>query len=94
MFTIIAATPVNPDLSKSTYKVLICLFTELNGYNDNGRNINPDPENFKYVQIDSLASTLCLPKKKVKNALETLLELNIIEEGSSDTVHDGYRFTF
>ena len=82
----------NPYLSKTAYKVLICLFTELNGWVYTER--SNDPLNFKKVDLDSISDMLHVSKKDVKKAFKELKENDLIETGSSETVKKGYRFTF
>jgi RIO-like serine/threonine protein kinase len=84
----------HPDLKKTDYKVILVLLTQLNGYNKPPTSKVTDPENFSYVHIDSIATALSVSKKKIKESLDKLVELEIIEQGDGDAVHDGYRFTF
>ena len=41
-----------------------------------------------------ISNTLKIDKKQVKKSLAVLLDEYIIEDGYSDTVKNGYRFTF
>lgn len=53
-----------------------------------------DPLNYKHIDTDAIADTLCLKKKDVKKAVKHIHKLGYIEEGNNDTVNGGYRFTF
>ena len=44
--------------------------------------------------MGSVARTLHMEKKRVKQSVEHLVEIGVLEAGSSDTVKQGYRFTF
>lgn len=78
------------DLGKKDYKVLVVLFTQLDGW---GGGTN-DPLNYKKIDINSIAQTLSLKKKDVRASIDTLLDEGLIELGDNDTVRYGYRFTF
>lgn len=89
----------NQGLKKNDYKVLLCLFSSLNGWNDGDggyrRRTRPhDPENFKSINLTRIADTVNLSKKEVKESIKKLEDFDIIEEGSNDSVKKGYRFTF
>ena len=87
----------DPDLSKIDYKVLITLFTELNGWRGGGynnRGNNNDPKNFKRIDVERIADSLDVEKKKVKKSIDKLLDFGLIEKGSSRNIKKGYRFTF
>lgn len=79
-------------LSKSDYRVLLILFTELNGWKPSSR--SADPLNFKKIDKESISITLGMTKKDVKKSIDRLIEQDLLEQGSSDTVEKGYRFTF
>lgn len=86
----------NPSLSKKDYKVLLLLFTQLDGYrmptaNERARK---DPLNFSIVDIEKIASCLDMSKKAVKKCIENIYFEGYLEEGSNTTIRDGYRFTF
>lgn len=85
----------NIALSKKDLRVLLILFTELNGWSEpkNGKEIK-DPFNFKKIDIESIAETLDLKKKEVKECIRNLMDAGLIEPGDNDTVKNGYRFTF
>lgn len=84
----------NPYFSKKDYRVLLCLFTELDGWAPSPKRETKDPKNFKKIDIKSIASKLNISKKDVKKSLKNLMDSNIIEDGSSDTISNGYRFQF
>ena len=79
---------------KKTYKVLLCLFTELNGFDHNLLKRSQDPLNFKKIDFKAIAQTVGLSKDEVKKCVNNLIDWGYVEEGCSDTVNDGYRFTF
>ena len=86
----------NENLNKRDYGVLILLFTQLDGFKGsgiNGRDIQ-DPENYRKIDIKSMAKTLDMDKKDVKKSIKRLCKEIIIEDGSNDSVEQGYRFTF
>lgn len=86
----------NEKLNKRDYRVLILLFTQLDGFKGsgiNGRDIQ-DPENYRKIDIKSMAKTLDMDKKDVKKSIKRLCKEIIIEDGSNDSVEQGYRFTF
>ena len=89
----------NTKLTKEDYVVLCLLLTKLNGWNKYDRNIvkankTPDPKNFTKLHMGSIATTLHMEKKRIKTSIAHLVEIGVLEEGSSDTVKHGYRFTF
>lgn len=81
-------------MSKKEYRLFLCLLTELNGWcpTDSGR--GEDPRNFKKIDIYAISDVLGMKRKDVKKALEGLIAREYVEIGDSDTVIDGYRFTF
>lgn len=79
------------ELSKTDYKVLLMLLSELNGYNGKAPQ---DPENFTEVSVKHIARHIYVTPEKVKKSIDRLLEFGIIEKGSNRTVKNGYRFTF
>ncbi len=81
-------------LSKKDYKVLLCLFTELEGWSPNPQRTTKDPLNFKKIDIKAISEWLDLDKKEIKKSIRHLEKCSIIERGDSDTIRDGYRFTF
>ena len=85
--------------SKDELRVILLLFTELNGYSpaNDGFNNNQrtaDPYNFKAISYNQIADVLGIKKKKVEKIIEKLKDEEIIEKGSSDSVRKGWRFTF
>jgi len=84
----------NQALSKKDYRVLLCLFTELNGWSADPLPRAKDPLNYKKIDISKIADVLNLKKKEIKECISTLIEAEIIEEGDSETIQNGYRFLF
>lgn len=84
----------NGQLTETDLRVLLCLFTELNGWVDSPHNTTKDPFNFKMIDRQRIADLLGIKKKKVKESIYSLMDQRIIEPGASDTVDDGWRFTF
>ena len=88
---------LNEDLDKKDLRVFLLLLTTLDGFSY-PPNVDPDkvkdPLNFKYVDFDWMSDTLSIKRKEVKKSVEHLVAEGIIEEGSSDTIKRGYRFTF
>ena len=85
----------NLDLNKKDLRLFIILLTQLDGYTEPKRQSDrPDPLNYKRIDIASLADVLSMSKKEVKKSLDKLMLEGYIEDGSNDTIKDGYRFTF
>lgn len=82
------------ELSKKDYRVLLCLFTELDGWTQNPKKFTKDPLNFKKIDIKAISEVLNLEKKEIKKCIMNLIEADIIECGDSDTIKNGYRFVF
>ena len=84
------------EFSKNDFRVFLVLLTQLEGYSmpKNLRADSKDPLNFKIIDIEAIADTLSLSKKKVKKSINYLQDEGIIEEGGNETVTSGYRFTF
>lgn len=84
------------EYSKNDLRVFLILLTQLEGYTvpKTLRSDHKDPLNFKIIDVEAIADTLSLPKKKVRKCIEFLHTDGIIEEGSNDTIKHGYRFTF
>lgn len=82
------------ELGKKDYKVLLVLFTELNGWRMNPNYFTEDPLNYKKIDTKKIADILCMTNKEVKKCIKNLIYADIIECGSSDTIKNGYRFTF
>lgn len=83
-------------LSELDLRVLLVLFTELNGWKEPA-SINDrtkDPENFTKVDIKTISDTLMYKKKKIKESIDRLRKVGLIESGTNDRVRDGWRFTF
>ena len=81
-------------MSKKAYKVMLCLFTQLDGYNKITQRRTKDPLNFKIIDFKAISSAIGVSKKEVKEIVNDLIEADYIEMGSSDTINEGYRFTF
>ena len=83
-------------LSKKDFKVLLLLFTQLDGYRTPfgyERSTN-DPLNFSIIDIKTISETLNMSKKTVKKCIDNIHYEGYIEKGSNDTISNGYRFTF
>lgn len=85
---------INENLSKKDIRVLLSLFMILDGYSEPKRSNNPDPLNFKKIDVDWIGMNLGLSKREVKQSIENLVQEEIIEYGSNDTIKKGYRFCF
>ena len=80
-------------LSKTDMRDLIALLTELNGFTDlYGR--KDDPRNYKLIDMDSIADFLYLKHKDIKKSVKNLKNAGYIEQGDSDSISNGWRFTF
>lgn len=84
----------NDELKKKDLQVLLVLFTQLNGWTPTKSGRGEDPLNFKKIDIKSIADTLNLDKKDVKKSISKLVGEFLLEPGDSDTVKNGYRFSF
>lgn len=84
----------NEKLDKKQLRVILVLLTEIDGWPEEKTYNDNDPYNFKKVNASQIAITLGLKKSDVKCILEELVDLHIIQEGRSNTVKHGYRFTF
>lgn len=83
----------NNALSKKDYRVCMLLLTHLSGFwRNTGR--TEDPCNYKSVSFSQMAETLGYTKGEVKECMKHLLKMRIIEADDSNTVKNGYRFTF
>lgn len=80
-------------LSKTDLRLLLSLFTELDGFSD-PNNRKTDPQNYKIIDLDSISDFLDIKYKETKKSLKHLLRQGYIEKGDSDSVSNGYRFTF
>lgn len=81
------------DLSKTDYKVLLMLLTELEGFQMTRSN-QMDPENFREVSVKNIAKHLGISKEKVQTSIDTLIDYEYLEEGTTSTIKNGLRFTF
>lgn len=87
----------NQELGKKDLKVFLMLLSQLTGYKE-PENVNsktaPDPLNFKRVDVRQIAESLDMKRKDVDNAIDNLFAEGYLEEGSNDSVAEGWRFTF
>ena len=83
------------DFDRTELKVFCYLLTVLNGFNEGARS-NPrnDPRNFTVLDPEVIADEIFEPKKKIKKAIKRFELLGFLESGSSNSVKNGYRFTF
>lgn len=72
----------NEELTKKDLRVLLHLFTHI------------DHKVFKEVSLKQIANDLDISKKNVEESIQRLLDMEIIEKGSSASVKNGYRATF
>lgn len=97
------------ELDAIDYKIILMLFTQLDGYNskmDNPSNKRfNDPRNFKKIDIDQISDTLGIKKKEIKKRIKSLYDMKfdfdingerqyLLDKGSNESIKDGYRFTF
>lgn len=73
---------IDERLSKKDLRVCLHLLTALNS------------STYTAVSTKSIANTLNYKKSQVEECINNLIEYNIIEMGSSDSVEDGYRLLF
>ena len=87
---------IDDKFSKDDLRVILLLFTKLDGYKDPEitNNRYNDPLNFKSISMNQIAETLDLKKKKVEKIIDKLVDEDILEKGGSASVKKGYRFTF
>ena len=83
----------NKDLSKKDYRVCLLLLTYLNGF-WRGTGRIEDPGNYRSISFSQMADTLGYSKSEVKECVNHLLDMRILEEDNSCTVKNGYRFRF
>lgn len=84
----------NDMLGKKDLRVLLVLFTQLDGWSAPKSGTFKDPDNFKKIDVDAIADKLDMKKKEVKTCIKNLEDMFLIESGSSETITNGYRFTF
>ena len=84
----------NYNFNSKDLRVVLALFTELSGWGDSYTRRKEDPLNFKKIDFDTMADILDMTKKEFKKSIKHLINEGIIEEGDSDTITKGYRFTF
>ena len=80
-------------LSKNDLRVLLLLFSQLNGYSEPATNCK-DPLNYKKIDKKAMSKVLDMSTKDIKKSIKNLEYEYLIEKGSSDTIRNGYRFTF
>lgn len=98
------AVVYNDSLTENDLRIICLLLTQLDGFryekiyhNKDGKEVrqwNNDPKNFKSIDIKRISKSLKISKKEVKQSLHRLLEECILDQGSNESVKDGYRFTF
>lgn len=81
------------ELNKKSFKVLLILLSELDGWSPTTSK-SKDPRNFKRVDAKQIARTLDMDEDDVRDAIDLLEDVNIIERGRSNVSRKGYRFTF
>jgi hypothetical protein len=86
---------IDDKFSKDELRVILLLLTKLDGYKEpeNYARAN-DPYNFKAISIKQISSTLDIKSKKVEKIIDYLVDEDVLEKGSNDSVKKGYRFTF
>ena len=72
----------NPDLNRKDLRVLLHLMTHLDGMN------------FKAISKKNIAYDLNISKDDVTKSLENLMDLEVLQSGSSASVEKGYRLLF
>lgn len=84
------------EMSKKDYKVFLVLLSQLDGYSEpeRTRSNTVDPKNFRRIDVSAIAEILDLKSKEVRRSIDNLFDLGYLEDGSSDTIANGYRFTF
>ena len=77
----------NMDLSKKDLKVLLLLFTQLDGYKMpfNNERKTKDPMNFSIIDVDTIADALYMSKKSVRKCIDRIHDEGYIEKGSNKT---------
>lgn len=84
----------NPMFNKKDYRVFLILLTQLEGYVRPEKGKDNDPMNFKKIDIESISESLGIKKKEVKESIRNLMDAFLLETGDSETIKNGYRFTF
>lgn len=86
------------ELYEIDYRVLLMLFSVLDGWKMPDAvvpgPVPKDPMNYKHIDVNAIADTLNVKKKDVKKSVKRLHKIGYIEQGDSDTIKNGYRFTF
>lgn len=85
---------LNENLSKKDLRVACMLLAHLSGFDKSTVKQRDDPMNFTAISPKMLASELGISKEDVKKSMDVLVSEYIIEEGSSNAIKKGYRFTF
>lgn len=85
---------LNDDLGKKDLRVILYLFTVLDGWRESRTGRAHDPENYKKINTGNIAKDLGYSKGDIKKVIKKLIEYGIIEEGDANGVNDGLRFTF
>jgi hypothetical protein len=86
----------NDNMSKKEYKVFLMLLSQLSGYKapEVVKSNNVDPYNFKKIDTKQIAEALDIKRKEVEAAVDALFDYGYLEEGSNESVSEGWRFTF
>lgn len=87
------------ELDTDDYRVFLILLTQLDGFKipeptATNSTTFKDPLNFKKIDVEQIADTLGIKKKKVKKSIDLMYNLYLLEKGDNETVKNGYRFTF
>ena len=86
---------ISQTYSKTDYKVFLMLLTELDGFSPPTNRIDyRDPLNYKKIDKKRIADRLGIKKDKVSNSIDNLRNYGIIEKGNTESIKNGYRFTF
>ena len=84
----------NDRLGKKDLRVLLALFTTLDGYSIPNSDNHKDPLNYKKVDKKKIGKLLGMDKSDVDKSIENLYLEGYIERGNNDTIKNGWRFTF
>lgn len=95
----LASLSQDGDLNKNELRVILALFTRLNGFNritpgGNVRKSEHDPNNYIEIDKEALARDLDLKKKEIGKCIKNLEEYGILEKGTNEVSGKGWRFTF
>lgn len=82
------------DFSKSELKVIMYLLTVLSGFKMDNDRSRKDPKNFTAIDVKQVSKKTGIDKEKIKMSIERLIDLGLVEKGSSPSIKTGYRFRF